>query len=152
MILLEKVVSCVALGLLVGALGCNTAATEMMETGGNYGPVTRDMLSGASYKFATGRDRDYDDFQWTFSKATFEIKAGPNGLPPELSESLLPSGVTAAKIEGTWSVADDVITFSDIKADGESTKQEPRKLKTMFTGVLRIVAGRQYVFVRKSVK
>lgn len=130
--------------------GCNDSQSEKNSvTGGDYGPVTPEMLAGATFNGRTGRDRSFDDLQWTFQKDTFEITAGTNGLPPVLAESLLPEGLTASEISGRWSVANDVITFTQIRADGEVVDQPPRTLQTMFTGVLRIVAGPQYKFNRQ---
>ena len=133
--------------------GCNGSGDpgspgEIMETGGNYGPVTPDMLAGAILRFRTGRDDTYDDLAWTFDVETFQITAGKNGLPPVLAGLLLPAEVEATEITGNWSVDNDVITFTNITADGVPTDQEPRQLETMFTGVLRIEAGPQYVFDR----
>lgn len=143
-------VSLAGLSLLVLFVGCERLAEQREErvTGEDYGPVTHDMLAGASLRFRTGRDDTYDDLTWTFTEDTFQIRAGANGLPPVLSRRLLPEGVEATEITGNWSVESDVITFTDITADGVLTDQEPRQLKTMFTGVLRIEAGPQYVFDR----
>jgi hypothetical protein len=138
----------VTMGLLL-LPGCNSdAPVEHLETGGDYGPVTPDMLAGARLRFRTGRDETYDDLTWIFDTETFRITAGENGLPPVLAGRLLPEGVEAREIAGNWSVENDVITFTNITADGVPTDQEPRQLETMFTGVLRIVAGPQYVFDR----
>lgn len=121
-------------------------------TGGDYGPVTPDMLAGATFNGRTGRDRSYDDLQWTFQDKTFLITAGKNGLPPVLASRLLPEGMEATEISGQWSLFNDVITFTEIKADGNATDQPPRTLDAMFTGVLRIEAGSQYKFLRKSIR
>ena len=131
--------------------GCDGLQSEKNPvTGGDYGPVTTEMLAGATFNGRTGPDRSFDDLQWTFQEDTFQITAGKNGLPPVLAESLLPAGVTASEISGQWSVADNVVTFTQIKADGKDVDQLPRTLKTMFTGVLRISAGPQYKFTRRS--
>jgi len=138
----------VVLSLIVLS-GCNPKDEERV-TGGDYGPVTHDMLNGASLRFITGRDETYNDLAWSFDESNFLITAGANGLPPVLAGSLLPEGLEATEIAGNWTVADDVITFTNITADGVATDQEPRQLETMFTGVLRIQAGPQYVFDRRQ--
>ncbi len=111
--------------------------------------MTSGMLAGATLAGRTGRDKTFDDLQWTFQENTFQITASKNGLPPVLAERLLPQGVDASEISGQWTVADDVITFTEIRADGEVVDQPPRTLQTMFTGVFRIVAGPQYKFCRQ---
>lgn len=133
--------------LFLALTGCDDR-NKIVETGGNYGPVTREMLIGASYIGRTGKGSQGEDLTWTFEASTFRIKAGASGIPAELSQYLLPEGVIADEIQGDWSVQNDVITFTNIQADGTLIPQKPRNLKTMFTGVLRIVAGRQYKFRR----
>lgn len=149
----ESFAPALAVTVLAVFAGCNGSGDsgspdEIMETGGDYGLVTSDMLAGARLRFRTGRDETYDDLSWTFDAETFRITAGENGLPPVLAGRLLPEGVEATEIAGNWSVENDVITFTNITADGVPTEQEPRELETMFTGVLRIEAGPQYVFDR----
>lgn len=142
--------------LLIGTLcllGCdNSQPEEIRETGGDYPPVTRDMLSGAVFTGRTGNDRQYDGLQWTFQDETFRITAGENGLPPRLMSRLLPDPMTANEITGKWSVADEVITVTHVEAGGKPVDQPPRTLPTMFTGVLRISAGGQYKFVQPSTR
>ena len=131
--------------------GCDfQSSTEVRETGGDYGPVTHDILAGARFTGRTGRDRSYDDLQWEFGGESFLITAGENGLPPVLADRLLPDGVKAAEISGKWTVADDVITFTEITADGELIDQPPRTLRTFLTPLLRIEAGQQYKFAMQS--
>jgi hypothetical protein len=126
----------------------NTNNSENRETGGDYGPVTTDMLIGATYTGRTGKSEQADQLTWTFGETDFQIKAGENGLPDDLKQMLLPVGVDAKVIEGNWSVDNDIITFTNISADGVLTEQEPRQLETFFTGVIRISAGGQYKFSR----
>lgn len=152
-VLCELLAPALAVAILAALAGCNGSRdpdppVEVLETGGDYGPVTPDMLAGARLRFRTGRDDTYDDLSWTFDEETFRITAGVNGLPPVLAGRLLPEEVEATEITGNWSVDKDVITFTNITADGVHTNQEPRQLETMFTGVLRIEAGPQYVFDR----
>lgn len=148
---LAIVTRCAMLVAAINFSGCDGLQSEKNPvTGGDYGPVTTEMLTGATFNGRTGRDRSFDDLQWTFQEDTFQITAGKNGLPPVLAESLLPEGVIASEISGQWTVANDVVTFTQIKADGKDVDQFPRTLKTMFTGVLRIVAGPQYKFTRRS--
>jgi hypothetical protein len=110
--------------------GCDGLQSEKDPvTGGDYGPVTTEMLTGATLNGRTGRDRSFGDLQWTFEEDTFQITAGKNGLPPVLAECLLPAGVTASEISGQWTVANDVITFSQIVADDKDVDQLPRTLK-----------------------
>ena len=148
---LAMVTHCAVLVSAICLGGCDGLQSQGNPvTGGGYGPVATEMLTGATFSGRTGRDRSFDDLQWTFEEDTFQITAGKNGLPPVLAESLLPSGVTASEISGQWTVANDVITFSQIVADSKDVDQLPRTLKTMFTGVLRISAGPQYKFTRRS--
>ena len=153
----ERLTACfwIAFGTMVSALvgavqtGCDVVPPpEVRTTGGDYGSVTSEILSGAVFTSRTGRDRSYDDLQWVFHEETFSITAGKNGLPPVLANRLLPDGVTATEITGKWVVADDVITCTEIKADGEITDQPPRTLRTFITPILRIEAGQQYKFAR----
>lgn len=132
----------VALSVL---LGCRE---PVVPTGGNYRPVTSEMLSGAQFINHTNGDR-FDDMQWTFSESNFEIVAGKNGIPDDICAALLPPDVDAKRITGDWVVINQLITFSNIEADGVATDQDLRTLPTMFTGVLRIQGARQYVFERK---
>ncbi|GAB5440320.1 MAG: hypothetical protein Fues2KO_06690 [Fuerstiella sp.] len=130
--------------------GCGDMPPEKdRETGGDYGPVTQDMLAGAALINRTGKDTRFDDLQWVFHEETFRITAGQNGLPPVLASQLLPDDLEATEITGRWAVKDDVITLTDMMADGVQLDQAPRTLRTMFTGVLRIQAGPQYVFSRQ---
>ena len=100
--------------------GCDGLLSQKKPvTGGDYGPVTTELLTGATFNGRTGQDRSFDDLQWTFQKDTFQITAGANGLPPVLAERLLPEGVAASEISGKWSVADDVVTFTEIRGDGK---------------------------------
>ena len=119
------------------------------ETGGDYGPVTQDMVAGATLINRTGKDTRFDDLQWVFHDDTFRITAGQNGLPPVLASQLLPDDLEATEITGRWAVKEDVITLTDMMADGVQLDQPPRTLRTIFTGVLRIQAGPQYVFSRQ---
>ncbi len=146
---LSIVTRCAVLVTAICFIGCDGLLSQKKPvTGGDYGPVTPEMLTGATFSGRTGQDRSFDDLQWTFQKETFQITAGANGLPPVLADSLLPEEVAASEIFGKWSVADDVITFTEIRADSKVVDQPPRTLKTMFTGVLRIMAGPQYKFTR----
>lgn len=86
------------------------------------------------------------DFRALGARPEIHVCESPELL--DLPGRLLPEQVEATKIAGNWSVENDVITFTNITADGVPTDQEPRQLATMFTGVLRIVAGPQYVFDR----
>ena len=104
------------------------------------------MLAGAEFVRCTGRNDRYNDLQWVFQEETFLITAGRNGLPPDLAVLLLPDEVKATEISGKWAVTDDVITFTEMKANGELVDQPPRTLATMNTPLLRIDAGEQYIF------
>lgn len=127
--------------------GCDFAPTEeVRDTGGDYGPVTHEILANARLTGRTGRDRSYDDLQWVFEEDSFLITAGTNGLPPVLASLLLPEGVNATEISGKWTVANNEITFTEIAADGELTDQPSRTLRTFLTPLLRIEAGEQYKF------
>lgn len=135
-----------ALTICLAASGCDsTKQEEVRETGGDYF-VTHEMLAGAKFIRCTGRSDRYDDLQWAFQEEMFLITAGKNGLPPSLLDRLLPKDMKPTEISGNWAVANDRITFTEIKADGDLVEQPPRVLKTMNTPLLRIEAGEQFIF------
>lgn len=150
----QHVLNGMLLPAILLAIGCDAAPPrEVLVTGDDDDyMVAPGMLAGARFTSRTGRDRRYDDLQWEFRDETFLITAGENALPPELAIRLLPRNIEATEISGVWAVAGNVITFTEIAADGKATNQPPRTLRTFITPILRIEAGQQYKFSRQPTR
>ncbi|MCM2372340.1 hypothetical protein [Aporhodopirellula aestuarii] len=137
--------------VMLVAVGCDQSGTsrrEDRETGPIDVSVVPEMLVGAQYRGRTGGDQ-YDDMIWRFDEMHFRIVAGRAGLPADLVRSLLPADATGYRIEGRWSVEDEVLTVSELAVDGKPVAQSPRTLQTMCTPVIRIHADKhQYMFAR----
>lgn len=142
-------VMCVASVLF--AIGCDFGASSDRKdrvTGPAEVSVTPDMLIGATYRGRTGGD-EYDDIEWTFDETHFRLVSGQAGLPQDLTDALLPVGVSGHRIDGRWSVHGEVLTVSELAIDGEPLQRPPQTLRTICTPVVRIQAAKhQYMFAR----
>lgn len=136
---------------LVLQVGCNNHEPndgEKRETGPSDLSVSPEMLVGARYRGRTGGD-EYDDLNWVFDKSRFRIVAGKHGLPPDISKSLLPSGVNGNRVDGKWSVEGEELTLSDLKVDGVAISSTAKKVRVFCTPVIRIEFDKkQYMFAR----
>ena len=127
------------------AVICIAACSPPIPTGGDYPPVSKEMLIGAEYSHRTGRE-DWK-LTWTFSDTEFVIKADGESLPPDLVESVTGMQEQAKQLKGTWDLAGEKLLVSDVKIDEETVVAGERSARIFPTGVIRIQTSEaQYVF------
>jgi hypothetical protein len=74
---------------------------------GNYSAVTAEdvVLLELNHYFTPDRKSHKPDFEWSFTKDEFVIKAAAGAIPADLRERLLPAGGKAEEVRGKWKIA-----------------------------------------------
>ena len=95
-------------------------------------PVTEEDVAALSLNHYFTPDRKYHsvDFEWTFTPTEFVLAKGAGAIPADLMTRLLPPGMTADEIRGTWKLAQAKgetgprLVLSGIKAGGREIKKD----------------------------
>ena len=114
--------------------------------GGDYGPVTKELLRGKHICSSRQSGR----FTWFFSAEAFTIAKDGEPIPPDVLATVLGADARAEVIEGKWELAGRILTLSEIKADNKGGFEDVQ-LRPFRTPVLRISFGeKQYVLQRRQ--
>jgi hypothetical protein len=120
---------------------------------GSFNGVSDDEVRNMKmFVYYTADKQAHDpDFEWTFTKTDFTLKAGKGDIPVDLQEQLLPKGSPAKEIRGKWQLEDrdgKQLVLSEIQAGDD---KEPQK-KTVALPIYKTaptvvrVGKLQYVF------
>jgi hypothetical protein len=114
-----------------------------VSPGGNYAPVTAQQLAGKQMTHRTGGHPG--SFTWVFDEDNFVIEG--EGIPIDLSEAILGSGIASNRIKGTWSLQSDQKIRFETASDQPAGTHRAAELPIFFTGVIRIQTDdAQYCF------
>lgn len=80
------------------------AAASPALAQGNYREVTAEDVAALqlNHYFTPDNKGHQPDFEWSFTKDGFVLKAAAGPIPADLAQRLLPAGTKAAEIRGRW--------------------------------------------------
>lgn len=92
--------------VLAAVVGCATCGAVAAQ--GPYPPVTGADLPRLRLNHYFDSDKRYRerDFEWTFDKTGFVVRAGSGGIPADLLAKLLPPKATATEVRGKWELVE----------------------------------------------